>query len=303
MFLPRGLNPSHHIDAKAWAIGEVFLKGVLLEIGTFPKPGLVYMSSMGAHEDMSILTFMVSSAAIAPAFYLCAQAGRDHEGDIKVLLPVLRTIGAAYEKRLLDCTKGVNTQRGILFTAGVLCGGAGFVSRLGRSLSPNTILPVVKEMTEGLVAKELGSLVPDKLGMTPGERLYLRHGTTGIRGEVENGFPSVAQIGLPALRYALSRAQTLNESLVHTLLALMTGVEDSTVIWRKGIAQQSELQAKARKVLEKGSIFTAAGREAIGYLDHELTLTGISPGGSADLLAVTIGLYLLENGQFPLTIL
>jgi triphosphoribosyl-dephospho-CoA synthase len=158
-------------------------------------------------------------------------------------------------------------------------------------------------MAQGLVAKELSSPVPDKRGMTAGEILYHRHGSTGIRGEVEKGFPSVAQIGLPALQHALSHAETLNESLVHTLLALMTGVEDSTIIWRKGMAQLLEVQTKAREVLEKGSIFTIAGREAIRYLDQELALKGISPGGSADLLAVTIGLYLLENDQFPVTIL
>jgi triphosphoribosyl-dephospho-CoA synthetase len=48
--------------------------------------------------------------------------------------------------------------------------------------------------------------------------------------------------------------------------------------------------------MEKGSVFTAAGRKAIRYLAQELTPKGISPGASADLLAVTIGLYLLEKG-------
>jgi triphosphoribosyl-dephospho-CoA synthase len=209
----------------------------------------------------------------------------------------------AYEKRLLHSTKGVNTQRGILFSAGVLCGVAGFASRLGKILSPETILQLVKEMTRGLVAQELGSLPRDKSDMTAGEQLYLQHGTTGIRGEVEAGFPSVTKIGLPAFRYALSRAKTLNESLIHSLLTLMTVTEDSTIIWRKGMAQLLEVHSSAREILEKGSIFTIAGRRAIRYLDQELKLKGISPGASADLLAVTVGLYLLENGQFPAMLL
>lgn len=303
MFSPNGLDNSNEIDGKEWAIGDVFLKGVLLEIGAFPKPGLVYLSSMGAHKDMNILTFMVSSAAISSAFYLCARAGRKHSGDIATLFPVLRAIGVSYEKRLLHSTKGVNTQRGILFSAGILCGAAGFASREEKTLSSDNILKLVREMTQGLVARELGSLTLDRPCKTAGEKLYLRHGTTGVRGEVETGFPTVAKIGLPAFRYALSHAKTLNEALVHTLLALMTSAEDSTIIWRKGMAQLSEVQSSSKEVLERGSVFTAAGRKAIRYLDRELRLKGISPGASADLLAVTVGLYLLENDQFPVTLL
>lgn len=287
------------IDAAAWGIGEAFLKGILLEVSSFPKPGLVCASSMGAHKDMDILTFMVSSAAIAPAFYLCAQAGRDHSGSLEKLLPVLRKIGGQYEERLLEATKGVNTQRGILFAAGILCGIAGVISQSASYFAVQSILSSVKEMTSGLVAKELGKIVKESPDLTAGEQLFLKYGITGIRREVEAGFPSIAEAGLPALRFALDFSTSLNECLTHTLLTLMTVVEDSTIVWRKGMGELSAVQASARAVLAKGSVFTAGGRQAIFELDKDFIARGISPGGSADLLAATIGIYLLENKQFP----
>ncbi|WP_444459829.1 triphosphoribosyl-dephospho-CoA synthase [Rhodobacter capsulatus] len=65
-------------QTSAWSIGSAFLTGALLEISTHPKPGLVTPRSNGAHRDMNLQTFMVSSAVIAPCLYQCAEAGLDH---------------------------------------------------------------------------------------------------------------------------------------------------------------------------------------------------------------------------------
>jgi triphosphoribosyl-dephospho-CoA synthase len=291
------------IGAPAWTVGEKFLQGILLEIGYYPKPGLVCFSSNGAHRDMNGLTFMASSAAIAPAFYRCAQVGWEHEGELTDLLPIIRKIGRFYEEKMMAATKGVNTQRGILFAAGVLCAAAGFVSKTETNPPSERVLAAAAGMTKGLVTRELGCLKPDKPNMTAGEQLYLRYGVTGIRGEVEAGFPAVTDNGLPALRDSFSRAENLTECLVHALLSLMTRTEDTTILWRKGLNQLREVQNRAQDILDKGSIFTPVGRDAVRRLDEEFCAAGISPGGSADLLAATIGLYLLENGQFPVRLL
>jgi triphosphoribosyl-dephospho-CoA synthase len=113
----------------------------------------------------------------------------------------------------------------------------------------------------------------------------------------------VTDNGLPALRDSFSRAENLTECLVHALLSLMTRTEDTTILWRKGLNQLREVQNRAQDILDKGSIFTPVGRDAVRRLDEEFCAAGISPGGSADLLAATIGLYLLENGQFPVRLL
>lgn len=291
------------IDQESWRIGEALLQGILLEVSSYPKPGLVSSISAGAHRDMNILTFMASSAAIAPAFVQCAQAGRNHSGSLPELLPVLRNIGIRYEKRLLQATRGVNTQRGILFAGGMLCGVAGYLSRRSRDLRTSEMFPLVAEMTRGLVAKELKNLpAGGKDKYTAGEMLYLRYQTEGIRGEVEKGFPSVRKKGLPALEAALRKGLTLNSCLVHTLVSLMTCVEDTTILWRKDKETLLAVQEQARKALEKGSVFTKEGLAEIVKMDKSYIRDNISPGGSADLVAITVGSYLLEHQEFPVPI-
>jgi triphosphoribosyl-dephospho-CoA synthase len=48
--------------------------------------------------------------------------------------------------------------------------------------------------------------------------LYVGFGITGVRGEAEQGFPLVCQIGLPALHQALDNGLAWREALIHTLL-------------------------------------------------------------------------------------
>lgn len=282
-------------------IGETMTKAILLEVCVHPKPGLVTSQSMGSHNDMSILTFMMSSAILARYFHLFAQIGNKH-GDLRNMLNSLRNIGIEAETRLLEATKGVNTQRGILFAGGVLCGAAGYLVSRGKTLNAEAVSKTVSAIAEGIVDSELKNNVSDKK-LTAGEFIYQRHGITGIRGEVEKGFPSVMNQGLPALKYALNAGINLNNCLLHTLLSLITCVEDSTILWRKDYDTLLQVQERAKRVLRVGSVFTSIGMQSIIAMENEFVNARISPGGSADLLSITIAMYLLENCDFPIDIL
>lgn len=295
---------SYKIDEEAWQIGGAVVKGTLLEVCSYPKPGLVSSISIGSHKDMNVLTFMIGSATLAPAFYLCAQAGRDHQKELSELLAVLRNIGTEFEKRLLEATKGVNTQRGILFAGGMLCGAVGYLSKKGACLDSDSILSAVSALTCGLTNRELEPLLHTKKErLTAGEQLYLKYKTKGIRGEVEQGFLSVKKAGLPALMKALEEGLDLNYCLVHTLISLMTCVEDSTIVWRKGSGALLSVQKRAREILDCGSVFTKEGVREIYKMDKELIAENISPGGSADLVAITAALYLLTKKEYPVRLL
>lgn len=291
------------IESQSWKISEAFLNGILMEVSAYPKPGLVSSVSMGSHKDMNILTFMASSAAIYPCFTLCAQAGRDHEGELRDLLKSIREIGIIYEKRLLTATKGINTQRGILFANGVLSGAAGFLSKESSRIDSFRLFDTAASITRGICKRELGNLPLDKKVLTAGEHLYKRYKATGIRGEVENGFPSVRAKGLPAFREALGKGTSLNLSLVHVLISLMSVVEDTTILWRKDEGCLKKVHLAAQNVIDKGSVFTPEGLRSIEALNEEFIKENISPGGSADLVAVTASSYLLENGQYPVSIM
>lgn len=282
-------------DADLQKVGQYLTQAILLEVSTHPKPGLVTRLSNGAHKDMSIFTFMMSSAVLSKAFNDLQDIGQAHRGTLAELFCKLRSYGVGAEAELLRVTKGVNTQRGILFAGGIVSAVSGYAMNMG--LSRDALLPMIKEMAAGLVARELKNL--DHAAMTAGEKLYYKYGITGIRGEVENGFPSVVNYGLPALEDAFDKGATINDALVHALIALMTVVEDSNVIWRTDYETLLEVQRIAKDILNLGSVFTEKGRMAIAETERYFLQRRISPGGSADLLSVTITLYLLEHKEFP----
>ncbi len=282
-------------DADLQKVGQYLTQAILLEVSTHPKPGLVTRLSNGAHKDMSIFTFMMSSAVLSKAFNDLQDIGQAHRGTLAELFCKLRSYGVGAEAELLRVTKGVNTQRGILFAGGIVSAVSGYAMNMG--LSRDALLPLIKEMAAGLVARELKNL--DHAAMTAGEKLYYKYGITGIRGEVENGFPSVVNYGLPALEDAFDKGATINDALVHALISLMTVVEDSNVIWRTDYDTLLEVQRIAKNILSLGSVFTEKGRMAIAETERYFLQRRISPGGSADLLSVTITLYLLEHKEFP----
>ena len=282
-------------DADLQKVGQYLTQAILLEVSTHPKPGLVTRLSNGAHKDMSIFTFMMSSAVLSKAFNDLQDIGQAHRGTLAELFCKLRSYGVGAEAELLRVTKGVNTQRGILFAGGIVSAVSGYAMNMG--LSRDALLPMIKEMAAGLVARELKNL--DHAAMTAGEKLYYKYGITGIRGEVENGFPSVVNYGLPALEDAFNKGATINDALVHALISLMTVVEDSNVIWRTDYDTLLEVQRIAKNILSLGSVFTEKGRMAIAETERYFLQRRISPGGSADLLSVTITLYLLDHKEFP----
>lgn len=287
-----------HPDPGLVRLGLYLSQAVMLEVCVHPKPGLVTRCSQGAHLDMDILTFAASSAVLAQAFADLLELGLCRPGSPQDLFQRARAYGVGAEREMLQATKGVNTQRGILFSGGLLCAAAGYC--LQHRLGKEDLLPVVRAMTAGLVERELANC---KKSRTAGEQLYRRYGIIGIRGEIEQGFPSVVGWGLPALTAALAAGASLNDALVHSFIQLLAVVEDSNVVWRAGTAAARQVKEEAARLLELGSVFTPAGRQALAEAERAFVSQGISPGGSADLLSITIALYLLENKEFPTALL
>ena len=286
-------------DADLQKTSQYLTQAILLEVSTHPKPGLVTRFSNGSHKDMSIFTFMMSSAVLAKAFQDLQDIGMSHAGNLQELFSKIRAYGVTAEKELLRVTKGINTQRGILFAGGLVSGVAGYA--MNKGLCKEHLIELIKKKTAGLVDKELSKL--NARNMTAGEKLYQEYGITGIRGEVEKGFPSVVNYGLPALEYAFAHGASLNDAFLHALINLMTVVEDSNIIWRTNLETLVEVQKTAKEILAKGSVFTEEGRKAIAMTEDSFVARRISPGGSADLLSITITLYLLDHKEFPHNIL
>jgi triphosphoribosyl-dephospho-CoA synthase len=283
----------------AWTIGSACLSGILLEVSAHPKPGLVTARSMGAHADMDQQTFMLTSAAIAPCFHRCASIGLTHRGDAAGLLQHVRAVGRAYDALLLAASNGVNTQRGALFALGITAAAAGLAHRDDAAPSSARIFAETAAMTRGLVRHEL--IERRTHPATAGELLHARYGTRGIRGEVEDGFPTVAAHGLPTLRAAIDAGHGLNRALVHTLISLIAEAEDTTVLWRGGPDALAFMQDGARRIRDQGGGLTSSGLALIHAFNADCIARRISAGGAADLLAVTVAVHLIERRSFPVS--
>lgn len=289
---------SRRIGQDAEDIGRLAVEAMLFEVTATPAPGLVDRFNSGAHQDMDFFTFMSSTAALSTTMARCAQAGYDHDEDPPLLLPVLRYIGLEGEKSMLEATGGINTQKGLLFSLGIASAAAGWLLGQGKNISPAAVLDAIAAITSGIVKRELAfSPKQNKsLKITAGEKLYQKYGVTGIRGEMEQGLPAVRQYGLPALKKALKDGLSINDALINTLLVLMTCVEDTTVMNRCGLEKMRVwVKEKASEAILAGGMASAGGKKLTASLDKEFIDNNVSPGGSADLLAITWFLYKVEN--------
>lgn len=260
------------------------------EVSTTPKPGLVDRNNRGAHTDMDIRHFFVSSNTLRPFFCRFAECGfltRDLPPE--ETFARIRSIGMEAEKAMLDATHGVNTHKGAIFSLGILCAAAG---RIDPQLwQPGHILRECAAMTAGITQRDFAG-VTEHNAKTAGERLYVQYGITGIRGQAEAGFPAVLQVGLPIFQKALDRGLSPNDAGCITLLHLICAAEDTNLIKRSSRQEQLALQEQIAALLRDDPFPTM---DTITALDTQFIQKNLSPGGSADLLSVTYFLHDLRK--------
>lgn len=278
-------------------ISKLALKAILYEVSATPKPGLVDRNNSGAHKDMDFFTFLDSSVALSDYFYRCAEEAMSFDGeDYSELLRKLRPIGKQAEIAMFDATCGINTHKGIIFSAGFIAAAAGL---LFKKYNKTGISAVEISETVKLMARDVSEELKDadnKDKLTYGEMLYKKFGAKGIRGEVENGFATVLENSLPALKELLDKKICVNNALVHVLLILISRTEDSNILGRHNKEVLEYARKSAHEALRQGGCLTEKGRKTVEEMDRDFIERNISPGGSADLVAVTILLYLIENG-------
>jgi len=124
---------------------------------------------------------------------------------------------------------------------------------------------------------------------TAGQKLYLQKGLRGIRGEVADGLPSVANIALPALEDGLAAGLSFHDAAACALVQLIAQVEDTNLYHRGGEEGAAFAKAAAKAL---GNSPTTAQIEA---LDDAFISRNLSPGGCADLLAATCFLYRIKG--------
>lgn len=261
----------------AGAIGDVAERCLLLELETWPKPGLVSHVDCGSHNDMDADTFRRSAAAIKPYFQELADTG-SRGGS----MGRLRVIGMEAEAAMLAATSGINTHRGAIFGLGLLCAAAG--ARAGGLADP--ALPLGK-----VVSRIWGSDIAGGPVMlhSHGSAARRRFGAGGARTEAASGFPSVYQVGLPALRRVKGAGPHLAEAArIEACFALISSVEDTNLLHRGGLDGLRFARRATQLFLDQGGVRGRGWRERALAVHNDFIARRLSPGGSADLLAMTL---------------
>lgn len=273
-------------------------RALLYEVSTTPKPGLVDRLNAGSHHDMDFFTFLDSSAALSPWFRTLFCIGWDHaQASPPILFQHLRFAGRQAEQAMMHATRGVNTHKGLIFSLGLLCGALGAVqSSLLHPVSLQEVLSLCKVL--GKCSLEDFSDGHPSLHSN-GMECYRMFQVTGVRGQAACGFPDAVKIGLPSLRRWIQAGLSINDASAVTLLDLIANVTDTNMIHRGGLASAQQCKVQAQRLLSELNCENIYSK--LTWLDEQYRKENLSPGGCADLLAISLMLYFLEQEKFIYT--
>ena len=297
-------------------VAELASRAAILEAAVSPKPGLVCIDGNGAHSDMDYPLFVRSARTLRPYFAEAHALGEALRGYApQRVFARLRPLGIGAEQRMLRATGGVNTHKGLIFSMGLFCAAAGRLS--GQTASAAALRQEAASLAGG-IAQDFAPLAalreslrcgiadshsprdarPEleaRLGrrLSAGEVMFLLYGITGIRGEAERGFPHVG-LALRALE-AHGAGHDLNTAMAHCLLELMQAMDDTNLLWRGGLQGLRHAAIASRAALDEGGLRTEAGRAALRRMSADFARRGLSPGGCADILAVSVFVRLLRG--------
>jgi triphosphoribosyl-dephospho-CoA synthase len=275
-------------DPSALELSTLAVSALIDEAELTPKPALVDRRGNGAHHDLDLARLRRSALALRDGFTAIADAAAGEEPSPR-LREQLGRIGRDMERRMMAATGGSNAHRGAIWALGLLVAAAG----RGRDRDAFGIATAAAALAR----------LPDRFAPrlpSHGERARLRFGATGARGEAEAAFPHAIRVGLPALRGARGRGLPEDSARLDALMAIMGSLDDTCLLHRGGLAALETAKLGARAVLAAGGTASPAGLDRLHRLHAELIALWASPGGSADLLSVTLFLDRLEDRSRPI---
>ncbi|WP_319531260.1 triphosphoribosyl-dephospho-CoA synthase CitG [uncultured Cohaesibacter sp.] len=289
----------HDIGLMEAALAELAHKALVAEATLTPKPGLVDRRNSGSHTDMSLETFLKSADALRPHFADFVRIGHQTaENTAPAVFEHLRCHGLVCEAAMNRATGDINTHKGAIFAFGLLLGAAGRASAHGLQPNPNRLGVLVAEMLSGLVERELAG--PRHTATTAGEHIFRRYGLTGARGEAQSGFVTVRRYALPAFHKASMAGAEDDTALLAALLELLAHNRDTNIVARGGMDGLHLVRRSARRIRNAGGIHSDNFLDALIAMDDDLIAQNLSPGGSADLVAVTWFMIQLQRLFQPL---
>jgi triphosphoribosyl-dephospho-CoA synthase len=281
-------------------LGTLARQALIAEAELTPKPGLVDRRGSGSHTDLSLDLMERSAFAIEPFIrHMAFQSINERPGAR--LRTTLAATGRAAENVMLRATNGSNTHKGAIWTLGLLAAAA---------VSGRDELPLIRgrdaasrfTLNAAAIARTAGQIASfddphQAKNLSHGELVAKRFGVTGARGEAIKGFPHIVELGLPMLRSGRRAHAPESIARLNALLSIMAHLDDTCLLYRGGRVALQAAKEGAAAVIAAGGAGSESGRKHLYALDTRLLELGVSPGGSADLLAGTLFLDAIEQGQ------
>ena len=293
--------PSNDLEAKTNEfilsfISSRAVKALINEATLTPKPGLVDINNSGSHNDMDLPLFFRSANSFYNGFLQYILCGYHHRGNMDELMKKIRIIGIENELVMLENTANVNTHKGANFSFGVL------LSAIGVYLSKEDLktfehftytdiiacFEITKEITAKIITNDFAN-IKNKTNLSHGEKMYMEYGITGIRGEAASGYQTITKTILPKMIELQKTDKTKKLIFLELLFELMAITDDSNVLHRGGMEKLNYIKKIAKNFLPNFSELSEQEIiNEVAKLDREFIKKNISPGGAADLLAITI---------------
>ena len=253
-----------------YLVADLAERALRLELDTTPKPGLVDRKDNGAHKDMDYALMSKSISALRPYLTRLAVESAKDIDPAKI-----KEIGIEAEKAMLKATGGVNTHKGALFC-------------IGLSVAAASCLACSTGAVEAYSFKELVSRAASEIPSARGT-----HGAEAKRsfkavGALENAraaYPELFADWLPYYRSLEGDPFRCHKTLLH----IMTTLDDTNILHRRGAEGLAHAEAEAARLLED---FSESG---LSSLNKDFIRENISPGGSADMLSLTIFIESIIN--------
>lgn len=243
------------------------------ELFTTPKPGLVDRNNNGAHTDMDVPLFRRSAASLVPYFQSAVRLGLAGAG-----MAPLKETGLEAERAMFSATNGVNTHKGMIYSMGLLLYGMGEALNFGGDAIEHAA-QLARTDAEARLAHAM------ECRDTNGGAVYAATGATGAVGEAAKGFPHAVFCQDRLACYQNAGEQNPG---VLALCDTMAILEDTNLLHRGGADGLAFVQSEAKRI---ASLPENEREGALLALDAELIRRNLSPGGSADMLALA---YLID---------
>lgn len=282
----------YQILSDSQLLAEMAVEALIDEVNLTPKPALVDRRGSGAHADLTLALMERSAKSLQPMFEAMAQAAMHHAGLCLALREEIGEIGRQGEKTMMLATEGVNTHRGAIWALGLMVTAAALARAKQQNLSAVALCQLA-----GQIARLEDRFIPEQ-GLSHGQQVQQKLGISGAKLQAQQGFPTIVNLGLKQLKQSRQKPMKEDFARLDALLAMMTDLSDTCVLYRSGTKGLKRMQQGAQQVLDLGGSSSLEGRRALHFLEIDLLRMRASAGGAADLLAATLFIDRVEQSSF-----